>query len=283
MKQMSPADKSRHNEVVGATRPGQYLSTLLKKRDLSERYFLLVMSRPRGFADPGPGTFIHLLVPGGKRFFLRRPFSILDFDETTISLIIVEKGEGTRILRQTPEGTELDFIGPLGTSFPRSRGKRVLAVGGGVGLAPLYCYGAGDLRRLCKEYRLLYGARTRADLFIDDFDWSVKGVEFSTDDGSYGFAGHVVALAGAEIERSPVDVIFSCGPTPMLKGMVELARSKRIPHFVSLENRMACGVGACRSCVVPVRIDENDAYRTVCNDGPVFDADMIVWQSLTEV
>ena len=266
-------------------RPGHHLSTLLEKRDLSDRYFLVVMSRPPALEDPGPGAFIHLLVPGEKRFFLRRPFSILGCDESTISLIIVEKGLGTRVLRQTPVGTEFDFIGPLGSSFPKLPGKRILAVGGGVGLAPLYFYGVDIGRDSGKEYRLLYGARTREDLFLDDFDWSVKGVEFATDDGTYGFSGNVVKLAEREIARAdrPIDVMFSCGPTPMLMALVEVARAKGIPHCVSLENRMACGVGACRSCVVPVSVDGDVIYRTVCKDGPVFDAEMVVWEDLPQV
>jgi dihydroorotate dehydrogenase electron transfer subunit len=264
------------NEVTvrGGAQPGHYLSTLLEKRDLSERYFLVVMTRPPGFEDPKPGTFIHLLVPGEKRFFLRRPFSILGCDSKSISLIIVEKGLGTRVLREAPIGTDLDFIGPLGSAFPQAPRKRILAVGGGVGLAPLYFYGVGGDRDACEEYRLLYGARTKDDLFLDGFDWSLTGVDFATDDGTHGFSGNVVELAGTAVNRpgAPFDAIFSCGP-----------RSKNIPHFVSLENRMACGVGACRSCVVPVKIGNGEVYRTVCKDGPVFDARTIVWEDLPEV
>ncbi|UCG51182.1 MAG: dihydroorotate dehydrogenase electron transfer subunit [Candidatus Latescibacterota bacterium] len=270
--------------MVDRSRPGHYNATLLEKRDLSERYFLMILSRPPDLADPGPGSFIHLLVPGEKRFFLRRPFSVLDCDESTLTLIIVEKGAGTRIMRRLPVGENLDFIGPLGSSFPELPGKRVLAVGGGVGLAPLYYYHRlMSATRDTDLYRLLYGARTRTDLFIGNFDWSIENVDFSTDDGTYGFSGNVVQLAEREIERSQVDVIFSCGPTPMLKSVAALARTKRITHHVSLENRMACGMGACRSCVVPVRIDSTACHRTVCKDGPVFNADDLVWEELPEI
>ena len=270
---------------VTAARPGHHLTTLLKKKDLSDRYYLLIMARPPGFDAPGPGTFIHLLVPGEKRFFLRRPFSILGCNATTISLIIVEKGTGTRILREIPEGTQLDFIGPLGSAFPDMPGKRVLAVGGGVGLAPLYFYAAGSARAGCEEYRLLYGARSKDDLFLENFEWSVEGVEFATDDGTHGFAGNVVELANSKMANGgrPFDVVFSCGPTPMLRALVDLTRSAGIPHCVSLENRMACGVGACRSCVIPVHTGGDVGNRTVCKDGPVFDADEIVWEKLPEV
>ncbi len=262
------------------SRPGHYRAAVVENRLLSRRYYLLVLSRPGAMQDPGPGTFIHVMVPAGDRFYLRRPFSVLDCDDDTISLIIVEKGEGTRAMRALPVGAELDLIGPLGHSFPRVPGQRVLALGGGVGLAPLYYYGRRREARDCESYRLLYGARTRDDLFLERFDWDTEAVTFSSDDGSYGHAGTVVALAEREIERWGADVIFSCGPNPMLKAAAEFATRRGLPHYVSLENRMACALGACRSCVVPVRENGGIAYRTVCNDGPVFDAATLAWEGL---
>lgn len=211
---------------------------------------------------------------------MRRPLSVLDCDESTVSLIVVEKGPGTQYLRRIPPGGDIDFIGPLGTSFPRLSGKRILAVGGGVGLAPLYYYRSKWGQAGCDEYRLLYGARTKADLFIDRFVWRIGDVGFATDDGSHGFPGNVVELATREIERAPFDVMFSCGPAPMLESAAKLAREKRILHYVSLENRMGCGMGACRSCVVLSKDGETEKYATVCNDGPVFDAESIVWEKL---
>ncbi len=262
------------------TRPGRYRVRIVENRPLSRRYYLLVLSRPETMQEPGPGSFVHVMVPAGSRFFLRRPFSVLDCDDRVISLIIVEKGDGTRIMRDLAVGSEMDMIGPLGRSFPRVPGKRVLALGGGVGLAPLYYYGRRPEALDCESYRLLYGARSRDDLFIDRFDWHEGAVTFSSDDGSYGHAGTVVELAEREIERHGTDVIFSCGPNPMLKAAAEFAANHGLPHYVSLENRMACALGACRSCVVPVRSDGSMCYRTVCNDGPVFDAEELVWEKL---
>jgi dihydroorotate dehydrogenase electron transfer subunit len=242
----------------------------------------LVLSRPGGFDDPQPGAFIHLLVPGKGRFFLRRPFSILDCDEETISLLIVEKGTGTQIMRGLAVGELLDLIGPLGSAFPRMPGKRVLALGGGVGLAPLYYYWRHRNEDDCSSFRLLYGARNRDDLFIDNFEWDPDQVGFSSDDGSYGFQGTIVDFAEREIERSGADVIFSCGPNPMLRAAAEFAARQGLPHYVSLENRMACALGACRACVVLAKIGDEVKYRTVCTDGPVFDADTLVWEELPE-
>lgn len=276
------------------SRPGRYRATVTENRALSERYFLFVITRPGEMAEPGPGSFIHLTVPGEGRFYLRRPFSVLDCDEETISLIVVEKGAGTRSMRSLEAGAEVDLIGPLGSCFPPMPGKRILALAGGVGLAPLYYYWRRWSEGACDEFRLLYGARTKEDLFVDRFPWAPERVGFATDDGSYGFAGNVVEFAAREIQRSPVDAIFSCGPNPMLAAAADLAsqtsrasqasRASRVslPHYVSLENRMACALGACRSCVVLTRVGEEVRYRTVCKEGPVFDAGVLVWEELPE-
>ena len=135
----------------------------------------------------------------------------------------------------------------------------------------------------CAEFRLLYGARTKEDLFLDRFAWAFDDIGFATDDGTYGFDGTVVEMAEREIGAASFDAMFSCGPTPMLRAADALARRKGIPHYVSLENRMACGMGACRSCVVLTREDGMEKHRTVCNDGPVFDAERLAWEKLPEV
>jgi dihydroorotate dehydrogenase electron transfer subunit len=280
---IDPRMPNEGNAVVNTAHPGHYATTLIENRSLSERYYLLVLSRPEGFEDPGPGTFVHLLVPGGGRFFLRRPFSVLDCDDRTISLIVVEKGTGTQRMRRLAPGERMDLIGPMGASFPRVPGKRVLALAGGVGLAPLYFYWRRRHEDDCRSFRLLYGARTRDDLFIDRFDWDEDAVAFSSDDGSWGLRGNVVDLAERELSASPADVIFSCGPNPMLKAAAAFANRYRLPHFVSLENNMACALGACRSCVVLTRTNGDVLYRTVCKDGPVFDASVLVWEELPEI
>ena len=102
----------------------------------------------------------------------------------------------------------------------------------------------------------------------------------STDDGSYGFKGNVVQLAEAELDRNPADAIFSCGPTVMMRAAQRLADARGVVHYASLENRMGCALGACRACVVPTTLDGGSPYRTVCHDGPVFDAGILRWEEL---
>jgi len=248
---------------------------------LSRRYFLLRLQRPRDFPEPTAGQFVHLAVPAfDDRFFLRRPFSIHDCTREFIDLVIVEVGPGSQAIRRAREGDAIRFYGPLGTPYPVLPGKRILAIGGGVGLAPLYFYGFRAPGRIGDDYRLLYGARTEEDLFLEHVPLERNGVALSTDDGSYGFKGNVVELASSMLQKDPADVLFSCGPTVMMRAAQRLADHLGLPHYVSLENRMGCALGACRACVVPTKLDGPSPYRTVCHDGPVFDANVLQWEAL---
>ncbi len=261
----------------------EHTGAVLANVSLSRRYFLLRIARPAHFVEPAAGQFVHVAVPpvdGDGRFFLRRPFSLHDCTRDSLELVIVEVGPGSQALRRLSPGSHLCFYGPLGTPYPLLPGKRVLAIGGGVGLAPLYYYGFRAPGRIGDGYRLLYGARTKEDLFLEHVPLEQGGVLLSTDDGSYGFKGNVVQLASRELDRSPADAIFSCGPTVMMKAAQRLADERGLPHYASLENRMGCALGACRSCVVPTRLDGASPYRTVCHDGPVFDGSVLVWDEL---
>ena len=267
----------------------EHVAPVVDNTRLSRRYFMLRLARPDDFLEPSAGSFVHVAVPDATRFFLRRPFSIFDCTQNTIDLLIVELGPGTQALRALAAGDSVQFYGPLGRGFPEFPGKKILALGGGVGLAPLYYYGFRNPGALGvpsalgvpgSHYRLLYGARSKDDLFLDDVDLTAEGVALSTDDGSHGFHGNVVELAHAELERDPCDVIFSCGPTPMMAAAQRLAEQRDIPHYASLENRMGCALGACRACVVPTRLNGGTPYRTVCHDGPVFDGADLLWDEL---
>jgi len=257
----------------------QCRAAVVANDDLSARYFMLRLARPREMPEPRPGQFLHVAVPESGRFFLRRPFSIHDCGDT-IDLLVVEVGEGTRALRRARAGDTVTFYGPLGGAYPEPAGRRILAVGGGVGLAPLYMYGRRVAGGFGGRYRLLYGARSAQDLFVGRIELEAEGVRLASDDGSHGFHGTVVALAEAELEREGADVIFSCGPTVMMRAAQRLAERAGLPHHVSLENRMGCALGACRACVVPTRLGGASPYRTVCHDGPVFDAADLDWDAL---
>lgn len=260
----------------------EFAARVIETKTLSRRYFMLRLERPVDLPEPVAGSFVHMEVPAADRFYMRRPFSIHDCDDDVLELLIVELGPGTQVLRRASAGDTINFYGPLGSGFPLLPGKRILAIGGGVGLAPLYFYGFRSPGDACGEsYRLLYGARSAEDLFLDHVEaLRSPAVRLATDDGSHGFEGNVVELARAELKNFPADVIFSCGPTVMMKSVQELAVAHGLDHYASLENRMGCALGACRACVVPTRLDGGSPYRTVCHDGPVFDAADLLWDRL---
>jgi dihydroorotate dehydrogenase electron transfer subunit len=269
--------------VFAPARASEFSARIVEHVRLSRRYFLLRLARPEAFIEPAAGQFLHVAVPASEtegRFFLRRPFSIHDCTSESIDLVIVEVGPGSRALRRARAGNELRFYGPLGTPYPLLPGKRILAVGGGVGLAPLYFYGFRAPGTIGAGYRLLYGARTKEDLFLEHVPLEHAGIALATDDGSHGFKGNAVQLAQRELAREGADVLFSCGPTVMMKAVQQLAAAHGVPHYASLENRMGCALGACRACVVPTTLDGATPYRTVCHDGPVFDASVLVWDEL---
>ena len=279
-------DTKTHDAYIFTPSNADDFSTrVLENIPLSRRYYLLRLARPASFVEPLAGQFVHVAVPShnasaGERFFLRRPFSIHDCTREYIDLVIVEVGPGSQVLRHTRAGDSVTFYGPLGHPYPVLPGKRVLGLGGGVGLAPLYFYGFRAPGGLGESYRLLYGARTREDLFLEHVPLERRGVALSTDDGSYGFKGNVVQLAERELEREGADAIFSCGPTVMMRAAQKLAERHGIAHYASLENRMGCALGACRACVVPTTLGGPSPYRTVCHDGPVFNASVLVWDEL---
>lgn len=257
-----------------------FKTTVVDNVRLSDRYFLLRVARPLQMPSPVAGQFVQVGVPQGGRFFLRRPFSVFDCNNDVMELLIVEVGAGTRALRALPIGEPIEFYGPLGNRFPVVKDKKIIAIGGGVGLAPLRFYAFDTMGGCGSKYRLVYGARTREDLFLDHIAMESQGVFLATEDGSYGHHGNAAELAAEVLATDSADVLFSCGPTPMLKAVERLANESGIPHYVSLENRMGCGLGACRACVVPTKLDGDSPYRTVCHDGPVFDASDLEWEEL---
>ena len=219
-----------------------------------------------------PGQFVQIAVetPG---VFLRRPISINDVDPAarTIDLLIRRAGRGSAALTALSAGDKLNILLPLGNGFTTGApaGSRLLLIGGGVGVAPLLYLGR-CLRALGHEPEFLLGARSGADLLeLDEFR-AIGTVHIATEDGSMGEKGLVTAHSalGAAIDR-----IYCCGPSPMMKAVAAIARDRGIDCEVSLENMMACGLGACLCCV------ENTVKGNVCvcTEGPVFNINLLNW------
>ena len=236
----------------------------------------LRLAAPGSFA---PGQFCMLNLGADRGLTLPRPFSLLDVSGRDVSLLFKAVGEGTRRLAAARPGDEVAYLGPLGRPFaaPSPGEPPRLLLAGGVGLPPLLAWhrvhgGAADLN-LC-------GGRDGADL---PWDLLAGGWEVSVDravdlpEGARAFTGTVVDLARARLaERSdPVFHVLACGPLPLLRAARDLARERGWPCHVSVEERMGCGYGVCRGCVVP-GIGGGD-WLTACNDGPVLAAEDVDW------
>lgn len=212
------------------------------------------------------GTFLNIKLNDG-RYLLRRPISVysVDEDKRTITIIYKILGEGTKILSNTRQGEYLDCMGPLGTGFPiQDNSHNILLVGGGVGVPPLYELGK-RLKKEGKKIVSVLGFKDKESIFSkEDFE-ALGELIICTDDGSYGFKGNVLEA----IKEGGVnfEALYSCGPKAMLMALIkEYGKDKSKKGWVSFEERMACGIGACYGCMTKTK----DGLKRVCKDGPVF-------------
>ncbi len=219
------------------------------------------------------GQFVNLSVGDGAHL-LRRPFAILFYDRKrrVAGVCYQVKGEGTRLLSEKKEGDGLTCALPLGNGFViREEERRVALIGGGVGVFPLLSV-LEEYKDSDKHFRSYMGFRSAA--YVDSFGAYDKRSDFvsvSTDDGSFGKKGTAVAAFFDDYEQAKPDVIFACGPTPMLRALKAGLKERgiKVPCFVSLEERMGCGIGACLVCVC--RKEGGAENVRVCKDGPVFE------------
>jgi len=243
---------------------------IIASRRVSETTWVLRFLSPEIAAAGQPGQFLNIRVCDGSEPLLRRPFSIYRKEGDEVEILYNVVGKGTALLSRRSRGESIDVLGPLGVSFSveATDFSTAILVAGGLGVAPLPIT-TSALRAGGKEIVTLLGARSSAQLVKAHLD----GVEVATDDGSEGFHGNVVDLLSETLRnrRPERPRIFGCGPTPMLRALADLALREQVPCEVSLEGPMACGVGICQGCPVPLR-EPGKAYALVCKDGPVFDA-----------
>jgi len=219
------------------------------------------------------------MVKCGQDNLLRRPFSIhrVDENKSRLALLFNQVGQGTHWLAQLEAGDSLDLLGPLGNGFdinPESR--KLLLLAGGIGIAPLLFVADAAIQQ-GKEVTLIMGAATGAQLCPESLIQSSINCATATDDGSYGHCGLVTELLPKYLER--VDQIFACGPVPMYRTMAQMPELKGKPVQVSLEVRMGCGFGVCYGCT----INTKQGLKQVCQDGPVFNLDDILWDEFVDI
>lgn len=245
---------------------------VIEHKQLNENLYEIEFICPDISFKCEPGQFVHIKAGVNNEPLLRRPFSLYDVDKQLGSIKLLYKivGKGTRLLTNIRTKESIDVMGPLGRGFslPESS-KNVLLIGGGVGIAPLV-YLARVLKNHQCNVKVLHGTENRRQLVAFDKLREI-GAEFlpSTNDGSCGFRGLVTELLRKKIDVRKIDYIYTCGPEPMMAAVAEFAKEKGIPGEVSLEEYMACGVGACLGCARKLK-SQDSHYKKVCVDGPVF-------------
>lgn len=242
--------------------------TIIEKHIFNENYFSLTLQHPQHLPEIEAGQFVEVYIPDNKEVLLRRPISIhdVDSDANTIKLLIQKVGNGTSTLASMHEGDILNLVYPLGHGFSQ-QGNNPLLVGGGAGIAPLL-YLSKCLKAKGITPTILLGGRTEK-LIPSREEFKPFGIlALATEDGSIGEKGLVTQHP---LFQGSYDHIYTCGPTPMMKAVARYAMAKGIPCEVSLENLMACGIGACLCCVV----DSDQGHKCVCKEGPVFNANQL--------
>jgi dihydroorotate dehydrogenase electron transfer subunit len=262
------------SEILSVQRVGEYSQFTVVAPQIAARF--------------KPGHFVAVAVGGeNTSMILRRAFALCgakprDTLAGTIEFVVAEHGPGTKWLVQRRAGESLDVVGPLGNPFPvPSAPTRAVLVGGGYGTAPLLPL-AQTLLGSGSEVEFVVGAATAARLYGELAVKRMVGrVTVTTDDGSAGEKGLVTDVLPETIERINAEIVYACGPMGMLRAVGDVARQRAIRAQVAVEESMACGIGVCMTCVLPVRgADGKSRFVRSCVDGPVFDALNVRWNDV---
>jgi len=259
--------------------PTQFISRIISNDLISEGFYELSLFWDQSAPVPAPGQFLTVRVGGGAPL-LRRPFAFAGFDAVSSAATVIyqKRGAGTELLSAARPGDGLDVIGPLGMPFviDTNHPKHII-VAGGIGLGPMLFLSSALTSRNIPA-RFIFGCRNQS--FIPSVKkFTDAAPQICTDDGSAGFRGTAADYINANLS-SDINVnttIYACGPLPMLKSVSKIAQSPGARCLVSLEAVMACGVGACMGCAVPVA---GGGYARVCKEGPVFDGGEVLWERI---
>ena len=257
--------------------PVNIKAKLIAKEELKQEIIKFSVQADEIVNVAKPGNFIEIRVNDDIEPFLRRPISIYNMDKEKgiLEFIFQVKGKGTTILSQKNEGELIDIVGPLGYgTFKYSNYENLAIIGGGIGVFPLYEL-AKNAKSENKKVNTYLGFRNK-DLVVleNEFKQVSNKLTITTDDGSYSQKGFAIDFLKQDIEAGKIDSIYACGPLPMLRAVRKLTIEKNIPCQISLEERMACGLGVCLGCAVKTANSPKEApeYWHVCKGGPVFQA-----------
>lgn len=255
-----------------------FRAKILKNNPVNKDFRLLIIEPIDGTfsSTPQAGQFYMLQCSNTYDPLLKRPFSIFRFDGRLHFLYKV-RGKGTSLLASLRQGDVINAIGPLGKGYPEPEDE-FIAISGGIGIASLMPL----IEKFSKKAYLFYGSKTKDDLAaIEDAMAFSKELFLCTEDGSEGIKGRVTDLLEKfSLFNNGLLPIYACGPNPMLKELAKIVKGKDFKCFVSLEEYMACGVGACLGCVVKCKKEigtEEWAYKRVCKEGPVFEISEVLW------
>ncbi|MDF2606693.1 MAG: pyrK [Bacillales bacterium] len=250
-------------------------STIIEKQILMDNVVKISFKSNLVDLDMKPGQFVNILIGATGETTLRRPISVyeIDVENKAFTIIFRVEGKGTRILSEKTVGEEVNILGPLGNGFPLDKvqkGQTVMLVGGGIGIPPLY-ETSKQLKKIGANVIHILGFNTYSESFLIDNFKEISKTFVSTVDGTIGQKGFVTDV----IERINLDCdyIFACGPKPMLKALENMVDNSKL--YLSFEERMACGIGACYACVCKTKNSETE-YKRVCKEGPVFLAGEVI-------
>ena len=255
----------------------QEKATVVRIEQFANSNFRLTLFCPQIAASAKPGQFVMIRAGVGKDPLLRRPFSVHQTSSSgTIQIYFKVVGRGTEILAQVKEDQEVSVLGPLGRGFRLNLDVPAIIVGGGLGIAPMLFLAKENsrLKRKCSDDLILLGAREKDELehLLEDFTRLGMRILTATDDGSLGHHGFVTEIMQSVLP--PGSTVYVCGPEPMMAKVHRICQSQGIPCQVSVESVMACGMGACLGCSRPAK---DGGYTHVCLNGPVYDAEELLW------
>lgn len=247
---------------------------VLSNLKIKPKYYVIKIKSSYLAKNSFPGQFVNIKIKKrNPEPLLRIPLGIHKIEKSGISLLYKVVGEGTRGMSKIQKGETISVLGPLGKGFYLEEKKEAVIVSGGHGVAPLYALASLAKKQKIKT-QFFIGAKNEEHIVCEKEIKNKKiKVHIATDDGSRGIKGNVVDAIKQKVKNNKNIVIYACGPKPMLKAVSAYAKKQKIKAYISLDEYMACGIGACLGCAIKTV----DGYKMICKDGPVFDSEMIIW------